>query len=102
VSVSVDGGMHLADLVSWPGAPLVHLLRVETGAAEVTIESGLVSRDAVLALPPRLSQLQHDAVVERLLQNLFSGLPLGTVVPPRSTLTPRPGPARTPTPAVGH
>jgi hypothetical protein len=63
----------------------VHLLRVETGAGEVTIETGTLSREAVLRLPGRLVALQqaHDAAAA--LQGIFS---TGSA-------------PRTPTPAAG-
>jgi len=73
LSVQIEGQPHRADLVSWPGAPEVLLLRVEAGATEVVLEAGRLSRDAVLALPPRLAALQRTPALAGTLQGVFDG-----------------------------
>jgi hypothetical protein len=73
VSVSIAGQQRGADLVSWPGAPEVLLLRVEVGATEVVIEASHLSRDALLALPARLAALQAAPALVSTLQTEFGG-----------------------------
>jgi len=73
LSVQIEGQARRADLVSWPGAPEVLLLRVEAGATEVVIEAGRLSRAALLALPPRLAALQRTPALAGSLQSVFSG-----------------------------
>ena len=71
VSVTIDGSGRVADLISWPGAPRTRLLRFETGSTEVTMETGLLGRDALLALAQRLVSLQHSPQTIALLQSVF-------------------------------
>lgn len=72
LTLPIDGQPRRADLVSWPGAPEVLLLRIEAGATEVVIESSQLSRDALLALPPRLAALQRTPSLVAGLQAQFS------------------------------
>ena len=73
LTLPIDGQLRQADLVSWPGAPEVLLLRVEAGATEVVFESSHLSRDALLALPSRLAALQRTPVLVASLQAAFDG-----------------------------
>jgi hypothetical protein len=73
LTVPIDGQQRRADLVSWPGAPEVLLLRVEAGATEIVIETSHLSRDALLALPPRLAALQRTPALVATLQAEFGG-----------------------------
>lgn len=83
LDVTLDGQQRPADLVSWPGAPRILLLRIESDRGEVTLESGLLSRDALLQLPPRLTALQQSTAATALLQALFSGRAPATPTPRR-------------------
>jgi hypothetical protein len=71
VSLTIDGSGRVVDLISWPGAPRTPLLRFETGSTEVIMETGLLGRDALLALAQRLVSLQHSAQTVALLQSVF-------------------------------
>ncbi len=73
LTVPIDGQQRRADLVSWPGAPEVLLLRIEAGATEVVIEASHLSHDALLALPPRLAALQRTPALVATLQAAFGG-----------------------------
>ncbi len=72
LTLPIDGQQRRADLVSWPGAPEM-LLRIEAGATEVVIEASHLSRDALLALPPRLAALQRTPALVAKLQAAFGG-----------------------------
>lgn len=77
LSVQIDGQQRRADLVSWPGAPEVLLLRIEAGATEVVVEASHLSRDALLALPPRLAALERSPALVATLQAEFGGTNAG-------------------------
>ncbi|MHB8577756.1 MAG: hypothetical protein ACYDCQ_20790 [Dehalococcoidia bacterium] len=79
VLVQVQGSEHPADLISWPGAPRVYLLRSETGSGEVTIETGVLTRKTLLALPGRLVDLRTAAESSAMLQAIFAGQPFRPV-----------------------
>ena len=102
VSLTIDGSRRVADLINWPGAPRTRLLRFETGSTEVTLETGLLGRDALLVLAQRLVSLQRSPQTVAVLQSVFGGN-FPATVPARSTPTPRPALAPTRKPATpGH
>lgn len=100
VRVPLDGVQHPADLITWPGAPGVYFLRIETGRVEVTLETGQLQREGVLALPGALTTLQQSPQTVVALQGVFGGAtPLQhSATPARRAGTGSPTASRTKTP----
>ncbi|HZU78264.1 MAG TPA: hypothetical protein VFA70_15960 [Dehalococcoidia bacterium] len=89
LTLTLHGKPADADLITWPGAPHVQLLRLEAGATEVTLEAGEITHTALLQLAAALQPASTGSAMARTLAAVFDGPPAGvpTAAPPRSAPT---------------